>query len=70
MKKQIGKFISLFFCLVYVSDNFRKLGEMALLEPLVGQALTDLSYHYIYAHIQKNSKDNYESFIVHLEKVK
>ncbi|KAF7266110.1 hypothetical protein GWI33_020535 [Rhynchophorus ferrugineus] len=55
-------------CFHLFEETNRKLGEMSLLEPLVGQALTDLSYHYIYAHIQKNSKDNYESFIVPLEK--
>lgn len=47
----------------------RKLGEMNLLEPLIGQTLTNLCYNYIYAHILKTCKDNYESFVSNLEKV-
>lgn len=42
---------------------------MCLLEPLVGQTLTNLSYNYIFCHVQKICKDNYDSFIASLEKV-
>lgn len=48
----------------------RKLGEMTLLEPLVGQTLTNLIYSYIYSHIQKICKDSFDSsYISVLEKV-
>lgn len=44
---------------------------MTLLEPLVGQTLTNLIYGYIYSHIQKICKDSFDSsFITILEKVK
>ena len=43
---------------------------MALLEPLVGQSLTDLIYNYIQAHIQKICKDSFDtSHLESLEKV-
>ncbi|XP_050297527.1 anaphase-promoting complex subunit 2 [Anthonomus grandis grandis] len=55
-------------CLHLFQETNRKLGEMSLLEPLVGQTLTNVSYNYIHNHIQKICKDNYDSFIVNLEK--
>lgn len=43
---------------------------MTLLEPLISQSLTNLIYNYIYSHIQKISKDTFDSsFITLLEKV-
>lgn len=43
---------------------------MTLLEPLVGQTLTNLIYDYIHNHIQKICKDSFDSyFIWNLEKV-
>lgn len=43
---------------------------MTLLEPLVGQTLTNLIYNYIHGHIQKICKDSFDSsFISVLEKV-
>ncbi|XP_060520265.1 anaphase-promoting complex subunit 2 [Cylas formicarius] len=56
-------------CLHLFQETNRKLGDMTLLEPLVGQTLTNLSYTYIYSHIQKVCKDNFDlSFITSLEK--
>lgn len=43
---------------------------MTLLEPLVGQALTNLIYNHIQSHIQKVCKDSFDtSSISSLEKV-
>ncbi|XP_066260255.1 anaphase-promoting complex subunit 2 [Euwallacea similis] len=56
------------YCMHMFQETNRKLGEMNLLEPLIGQTLTNLCYNYIYSHIQKTCKDNYDSFIVSLEK--
>ncbi|CAG9761203.1 unnamed protein product [Ceutorhynchus assimilis] len=55
-------------CLHLFQETNRKLGKMFLLEPLIGQTLTNLSYNYIHNHIQKICKDNYDSFIASLEK--
>ncbi|KAH1010781.1 hypothetical protein HUJ05_005025 [Dendroctonus ponderosae] len=54
-------------CLHLLQETNRKLSEMNLLEPLVGQTFTNLSHKYIYTHIQKMCKDNYDSFITRLE---
>ncbi|XP_030745071.1 anaphase-promoting complex subunit 2 [Sitophilus oryzae] len=55
-------------CLNLFQETNSKLGEMTLLEPLVGQTLTNLCHNYIYSHIQKICKDNYDSFISNLER--
>lgn len=49
---------------------FRKLVELGLLEPLVGQALTEIIYKYIENHIVKTCKDSFDiSYVDSLEKV-
>ncbi|XP_018567673.1 anaphase-promoting complex subunit 2 isoform X1 [Anoplophora glabripennis] len=56
-------------CLHLFQETNRKLGDMTLLEPLVGQTLTNLIYTYIHGHIQKICKDCFDSsFISVLEK--
>ncbi|CAG9856014.1 unnamed protein product [Phyllotreta striolata] len=56
-------------CMHLFQETNRKLGQMALLEPLVGQTLTNLIYGYIHGHIQKTCKDSFDSsFINILEK--
>ncbi|EFA00073.1 anaphase-promoting complex subunit 2 [Tribolium castaneum] len=56
-------------CREMFEETNKKLGKMTLLEPLVGQALTDLIYSYIQTHIQKICKDNFDnSHIESLEK--
>nr|XP_023028180.1 anaphase-promoting complex subunit 2 [Leptinotarsa decemlineata] len=56
-------------CLHLFQETNRKLGEMMLLEPLVGQTLTNLIYGYIHSHIQKICKDSFDtSFVSILEK--
>ncbi|KAJ8945964.1 hypothetical protein NQ318_016792 [Aromia moschata] len=56
-------------CLHLFQETNRKLGDMTLLEPLVGQTLTNLIYSYVHAHIQKICKDSFDSsFISVLEK--
>lgn len=53
-----------------LSHFFRKLVELGLLEPLVGQALTEIIYKYIENHIIKTCKDSFDvSYIGSLEKV-
>ncbi|XP_063910083.1 anaphase-promoting complex subunit 2 [Zophobas morio] len=52
-------------CVEMFQETNKKLGKMALLEPLVGQSLTDLIYNYIQAHIQKICKDSFDTS--HLE---
>ncbi|CAH1119635.1 unnamed protein product [Phaedon cochleariae] len=56
-------------CMNLFKETNRKLGEMTLLEPLVGQTLTNLIYGYIHSHIQKICKDSFDSsFVSTLEK--
>ncbi|KAG5876105.1 hypothetical protein JTB14_013685 [Gonioctena quinquepunctata] len=56
-------------CLHLFQETNRKLGDMVLLEPLVGQTLTNLIYGYIHSHIQKICKDSFDSsYISILEK--
>nr|CAI5848292.1 unnamed protein product [Callosobruchus analis] len=56
-------------CLNLFKETNRELGEMHLLEPLVGQDLTDLIYGYIHSYIQKICKDSFDThFIGTLEK--
>ncbi|CAH1101110.1 unnamed protein product [Psylliodes chrysocephalus] len=56
-------------CMHLFQETNRKLGEMTLLEPLVGQTLTSLIYGYIHSHIQKICKDCFDSsFVAVLEK--
>lgn len=51
-------------------EFFRKLAELGLLEPMVGQVLTSLIYSYIESHIQKICKDSFDvSYIKSLQKV-
>ncbi|CAH1957453.1 unnamed protein product [Acanthoscelides obtectus] len=56
-------------CLHSFNETNRKLGEMHLLEPLVGQDLTDVIYNYTHSHIQKICKDSFDTnYIWTLEK--
>lgn len=53
-----------------LSNFFRKLVELGLLEPLVGQALTEIIYKHIENHIIKTCKDSFDvSYVGSLEKV-
>lgn len=48
----------------------RKLSELGLLEPLVGQPLTSIIYVHIEGHIIKTCKDSFDvSYVNSLEKV-
>ncbi|XP_056634771.1 anaphase-promoting complex subunit 2 [Diorhabda sublineata] len=56
-------------CMHLFQETNRKLGQMSLLEPLVGQTLTNLIYDAIYLHIHKICKDSFDSsFVGVLEK--
>ncbi|RZC36665.1 anaphase-promoting complex subunit 2 [Asbolus verrucosus] len=52
-------------CINMFQETNKKLSKMALLEPLVGQTLTNLIYNYIQSHIQKICKDSFDTS--HLE---
>ncbi|KAF2885750.1 hypothetical protein ILUMI_20423 [Ignelater luminosus] len=53
-------------CIDCFYDTNRKLGELGLLEPMVGQVLTSLIYTHIENHVHKTCKDNFDNSYINI----